>query len=263
MLFIIIAISFCFSSFTAIKQSIPYIVPFYLDDLLIKLDYLMHFNSHPWELTHYLFSGQVWSMVINFLYNVWFLILWFFLVTILISVSKPQRPTIIISFLLCWFINGNILAILLSSVGPVFYGNLVDGSTPYSELMTMLYQQHELLIESDAYITLWALTTQEALWATHLAAENNIGAGISAMPSMHVSIAVMMALACSSLNKKLGVVMWLFAGMIMIGSVHLAWHYALDGYVSFITTTLIWKTVGYFCRKPSLQQDRRFIPVSQ
>jgi hypothetical protein len=32
--------------------------------------------------------------------------------------------------------------------------------------------------------------------------------------------------------------------LIMIGSVHLGWHYAVDGYASVLTIPLIWKLSG-------------------
>lgn len=31
----------------------------------------------------------------------------------------------------------------------------------------------------------------------------------------------------------------------MIGSVHLGWHYAIDGYVSILAVIVIWKAVGW------------------
>lgn len=61
---------------------------------------------------------------------------------------------------------------------------------------------------------------------------------------MHVSVAVTMALAFQKLHKKLGYLMWGYVLAIQIGSVHLAWHYAIDGYLSAILTLVIWKSVG-------------------
>ncbi len=71
-----------------------------------------------------------------------------------------------------------------------------------------------------------------------------LGSGISAMPSMHVSMSVLMALGVSSLNKKLGFAFWGFTLIIYIGSFLLGWHYAVDGLVSAPITVFIW----YFCR---------------
>jgi hypothetical protein len=42
--------------------------------------------------------------------------------------------------------------------------------------------------------------------------------------------------------------MWTAAGfcaVILFGSVHLGWHYAVDGYFSIIATVAIWKIVGW------------------
>ena len=44
---------------------------------------------------------------------------------------------------------------------------------------------------------------------------------------------------------------WLLTGfciLIMIGSVHLGWHYAIDGYVSVLAVIAIWKAVGWALR---------------
>jgi len=39
----------------------------------------------------------------------------------------------------------------------------------------------------------------------------------------------------------------------MVGSVHLGWHYAVDGYLSIVLTVLLWRVVGHFvARDPTL-----------
>ena len=57
----------------------------------------------------------------------------------------------------------------------------------------------------------------------------------------------------ADLDKKLvetrrsvyaGVVMWCFAAIVMLGSVALGWHYAVDGYAGALITIAIWKAVG-------------------
>lgn len=75
-----------------------------------------------------------------------------------------------------------------------------------------------------------------------------------AMPSMHVAIAVLLALFGWRLNRWAGAALTLFALLIMVGSVHLGWHYAVDGYVSAVVGIGIWYAVGWVQRraKPSV-----------
>jgi hypothetical protein len=61
---------------------------------------------------------------------------------------------------------------------------------------------------------------------------------------MHVAMATLFALLCWRVRRWLGVIMTIFALVIMIGSVHLAWHYAIDGYVGASGILLIWCLVG-------------------
>ena len=64
------------------------------------------------------------------------------------------------------------------------------------------------------------------------------------MPSMHVSIIFLIALLGWRKNAVLGAVFTIYTFFIMLGSVHLAWHYAVDGYLSIIVTLVIWVISG-------------------
>ena len=60
------------------------------------------------------------------------------------------------------------------------------------------------------------------------------------MPSMHVSIACLLMLASLKMGRRWAIVGVLFLGSIVLGSVHLAYHYAIDAYASLAATPAIW-----------------------
>ena len=75
-----------------------------------------------------------------------------------------------------------------------------------------------------------------------------LGAGIAAMPSMHVAGALLFALAGWRESRALGLLLTGYAVLILVGSVHLAWHYAVDGYVAALVTAFLWWAVGRYVR---------------
>ncbi|MCY1310989.1 PAP2 superfamily protein [compost metagenome] len=71
------------------------------------------------------------------------------------------------------------------------------------------------------------------------------------MPSVHVALVVLNAYFLSSLNRWLGVAGWVYAGFILFSSVYTGMHYAVDGYVSIMTVSLIWWLTGRFVAEPA------------
>ena len=53
------------------------------------------------------------------------------------------------------------------------------------------------------------------------------------------------------------VIGWLYAALIMFGSVYTGWHYAVDGYLSAVLTSAIWIGVSRYYRLPILYPSRR------
>ena len=70
-----------------------------------------------------------------------------------------------------------------------------------------------------------------------------LGSGISAMPSMHVSLAWLGLLHFCRVQAGLAVLVFGYVVVILVGSVHLGWHYAVDGILAILTTTVIWVAV--------------------
>jgi hypothetical protein len=64
------------------------------------------------------------------------------------------------------------------------------------------------------------------------------------MPSVHNGVAFLFALAAWRANRPLGVLFGAYALLIWIGSIHLGWHYGLDGVVAVALTLWIWRVCG-------------------
>jgi hypothetical protein len=60
-----------------------------------------------------------------------------------------------------------------------------------------------------------------------------------------VGIAFSFFLLGRAVNRGFAVLGGAFAAVILVGSVHLGWHYAIDGYVAAAAAWLIWYGVGW------------------
>ena len=69
------------------------------------------------------------------------------------------------------------------------------------------------------------------------------------MTSMHVASSVLLALLGWRLRPAAGVALTVFAVLILAGSIHLGWHYAVDGYAGAVGAILIWTLVGWLQRR--------------
>jgi hypothetical protein len=231
------------SSFTYLKSMIPFFNSYSWDPFLADLDRLIHFGYDPWRLLQPAFGHPSITMTINIFYNLWIFFWFFYFFYIFFSLNKKNlRMQFLISFVLCWGIIGVVMATLFSSAGPCYFSRLYANDPYFHDLMTYLN-----LANKDHSI--WALNTQNVLWQRYTEADLGVGSGISAMPSMHVSITFLITLTHYQINRKIGLILLLYTLIIFFGSIHLGWHYAIDGYLSIITTYAIWRCVGYFLKR--------------
>jgi PAP2 superfamily len=234
------------STFTYFKFLIPYFRPYDLDPLFAQWDRNLHFGHDPWQLLQPMLGYPAASAFINFVYHLWLFVMFGVVLWQSFSVSRPRlRMRYIITFVMMWALLGNVAATVLSSAGPVYYGRITGLADPFAPLMAYLHHASQ---------TVWlpALEVQELLWQANDDRHLDLGRGISAMPSMHVATSFSFALLGFAIKRWLGVVFSIFAGLILIGSVHLGWHYAIDGYAAIVGAGLIWWAVGWVLDRPAV-----------
>lgn len=228
------------SVFTGLKTMISVTNPYAWDATLAAWDRWLHLGWHPWEILHPLLAYPWATSVVNIAYHIWLVVLYLVLFWQAFTTRDPRlRMQFFLSFVLTWVLLGSLMATLLSSVGPVYYGRLTGLPDPYAPLIDYLHAASEVSV-------IWVLTVHDALWESQMMGTYTFGSGISAMPSIHVSAAVLIALLGWRVDRRLGIAFTVFAVVIMIGSVHLAWHYAIDGYVAAVLTVVIWHLCGWW-----------------
>jgi hypothetical protein len=102
------------------------------------------------------------------------------------------------------------------------------------------------------------LLAQKALWSLYLSDTPGIAKGISAMPSLHVAIAALNAIVLYKFSKAAGVFGLLYLAVILVGSVHLGWHYAIDGYLSILAVAVIWWATGWALARTRREEVQAF-----
>lgn len=232
------------TGFAFVKSSIPLVVPFYADAALAAFDKWLHGGIDPWVIAH--------DWVGNFPitgYLSYYLTLWLppaMLLMPFIAACDDDRERVaryVVLYCVAWVVVGNVFAFAGSSVGPVYYDSLLGGDR-FAGLITAL-------TESGSFETKLG-HTQQALWRLYEEHKMLPGLGISAFPSVHVSVANVVALYLLERSRILAIPGFAFLGATFFLSVYTGYHYALDGYFSILIVTGLW----FVLRKRKLTEMR-------
>jgi hypothetical protein len=227
------------AGFNAFKQMILSQYAFRFDPLFADIDRALFLGQDPWVVTHAVFGSPLATTILDHFYHGWYapMALGVIICAWLPADSWRLRTQYLLSYIGIWLGLGSIFASLTPSAGPIYYPALIG---PYPSFSEMIAQLESI----DKIYELRALDLQALLLSTLGSHELTPGAGISAMPSVHNALAVLFAIAAFRINRFFGWVMAIYAFVIWIGSIHLGWHYAIDGIVSLILTICLWRACG-------------------
>ncbi len=233
---LLIAVGFFMPSFSAIKSGIPLFNEYAWDDSFVALDFAIH-GTDPWRLLQPVLGYPIVTALLAQLYHTWFLLIYAGTLFFAFAVKdRVLRYRYFISYFLMWMIGGMAMAIGFASVGPCFLEPIL-GNDHFAEQMAYLNAANE-------QYPVAVLKVQSDLIAWFEQGDYRFGRGISAMPSMHVALAFLFFLAIRHVSQIAGWFFGVFCFLITIASIYLAYHYAIDGYVSFALVSVIWVISG-------------------
>lgn len=236
-------------AFSAMKSAIPLFNEYTWDKTFILIDRTIH-GTDPWRILQPIFGLPIFTAAISAIYHLWILLI--YVGSIYVAIYVKDRQLVInyfVTYLSVWVFGGIILATAFASVGPCFVQPLI-GLDTFSEKMDLLY-------EANKHFPIMVLEVQESLLQWNKSGDFGLGRGITAMPSMHVALSFLFFLAMRRVNRTAGRIFFVFFILIFVGSVHTAYHYAVDGYLSILLTLVIWKLVGRLTSRDSMESDKR------
>jgi hypothetical protein len=220
--------------FNAIKNAVPLENGFASEQFLANLDRALHFGVDPWRWLVGTFGNDWVLRFVELNYNtVWLAVCFGSVYWVAVS---PRFDTIRLRYcltsMISWIIAGNVLAMTLPSAGPIYYGAVTGDADRFAGLAEFVGSHAGQFVSAADY--------QAYLWALYAAQKPGLGSGISAFPSMHVSVVMLNALFIFEAIRKFALPAFGYVALIVFGSVYLGWHYAIDSYASILVTFAIY-----------------------
>ena len=232
--------------FMWIKPEVTALSPFWADELWAGIDNAMFLGTDPWRL----FQGMdltfhAWAYSFFWAVAIMATLVWLFA-----QPPSKERSASLISYFALWSIFGPIGQMLGSAAGPIFYDRIGLG---------------DRFVAMQANIPDITQKLSNYLWQFHSAGEPAVGAGISAMPSLHIATVAWIYLAFRGQRSRIAPIAVLFALYIFAMSVALGWHYAIDGVIGALGAMATqWASRIYLNRRDvaSYAKVRQLAPVT-
>ena len=237
-----IVVAITFSSFIIFKQVLLPERGFVWDRTFMEIGRALFFGESAWVVTHRLL-GLTATRFLDSLYSLWVVLAFGCpLVAMAAFRDSRKRLRILIGWVAAWVAIGTVAAWIFASAGPCYFNAVVGPDTSYALLDQRLADLARAA--ADRGTPIGAVPVQHTLLAAYQSGDYLLAGGISAMPSMHVALAVLLALAGFEYSRTCGAAMTVYAVLIWIGSVHLGWHYFVDGPVAALLMFGLWKLAG-------------------
>ena len=238
----LLAITIAFMPFfSTLKSMIPLFNDFDWDPVFIAWDRTLFLGHDAADALQPLFGYPLVTALLAVLYHAWIMLIYVGVLFFLFyRAAEPVGRQYFLGFVLIWTVIGGGLATVFASVGPCFVGPIFGDAT---------FDAHMAYLRAaDQQFPVLTLNVQDLLLQWYHEGERGLGSGITAMPSMHVAMAQLTWLGMRRVSRTAGWWFFAFFVVIWIGSVHLAYHYAVDGLVSVIATAAIWSGSGALLR---------------
>ena len=230
-----------FSAFTSLKSGITRLHPYTWDAVVAGWDRMI-FGQDAWRVLQPLLGHPPVTFALSVLYSAWHPAMITVFGGLTLSLGRPVlRAQALIALVACWAVLGTWGAVALASVGPCFIGPLHLGADPFAE-------QAAYLRAANQQLPIWEFAEQNRLLAAAASGKPVLGSGISAMPSMHIAVAMLMMLVGWRFGRAAGIVGSVYLAIIVIASIHLGWHYAMDGVVGAAGAWVLWLAGGVVAR---------------
>lgn len=226
-------------AFLYIKPVLNIFVPFIADPLLADIDKVLFLGTDPWILL----SWMNIEFANKFYHPGWFVLMIIALMFLFAAPSSPKKTAMALSYFLLWSIVGPLVHTWLPAGGPIFFERL-----GYGDRFAALDPGLQTMRAADY------------LWRNFSNGEFSPAAGISAMPSMHVTMSAWTVLCFYYFARRWWIPVAAISAYITLLSVALGWHYAVDGLAGILLAAGVFYGLWWVCERVFGENENRMSP---